>query len=219
MELALYDPEFGYYARAAQRSGRAGDFFTSVDVGPLFGELLAHADRGDGRAPRFASKSRVSRWSKPAPGDGRLVRMPSLRGLRSVAPHILARTRVCTWSSAAPCAREAQHATSRRRRPAGHSSAATSCPTSSKACSSRTSCSTRCRCTRWSCARRDSARSTSTPGRRPPCHTRRTALVRTGSVRASRRRGTALVTGRAGGDFARGRRLGPRRRARLDAGS
>ena len=40
MELALYDPEFGYYARAAQRSGRAGDFFTSVDVGSLFGELL-----------------------------------------------------------------------------------------------------------------------------------------------------------------------------------
>src|SRR6476646_5850304 len=40
MDLALYDPEYGYYARAAQRSGRAGDFFTSVDVGPLFGELL-----------------------------------------------------------------------------------------------------------------------------------------------------------------------------------
>ena len=40
MELALYDPELGYYARAAQRSGRAGDFFTSVDIGPLFGELL-----------------------------------------------------------------------------------------------------------------------------------------------------------------------------------
>ncbi|HEV2984180.1 MAG TPA: SAM-dependent methyltransferase, partial [Vicinamibacterales bacterium] len=40
MELALYDPEFGYYARAAQRSGRAGDFFTSVDVGAIFGELL-----------------------------------------------------------------------------------------------------------------------------------------------------------------------------------
>jgi SAM-dependent MidA family methyltransferase len=40
MDLALYDPEAGYYARAAQRSGRGGDFFTSVDVGPLFGELL-----------------------------------------------------------------------------------------------------------------------------------------------------------------------------------
>ena len=41
MELALYHPELGYYARAGQRSGRAGDFFTSVDVGPIFGELLA----------------------------------------------------------------------------------------------------------------------------------------------------------------------------------
>jgi SAM-dependent MidA family methyltransferase len=42
MDLALYHPELGYYARAARRSGRAGDFFTSVDVGPLFGELLEH---------------------------------------------------------------------------------------------------------------------------------------------------------------------------------
>jgi SAM-dependent MidA family methyltransferase len=41
MDFALYDPERGYYARSPQRSGRAGDFFTSVDVGPLFGELLA----------------------------------------------------------------------------------------------------------------------------------------------------------------------------------
>jgi len=41
MDFALYDAESGYYARAAQRSGRAGDFFTSVDVGPVFGELIA----------------------------------------------------------------------------------------------------------------------------------------------------------------------------------
>src|SRR5437899_13079667 len=40
MDLALYHPDFGYYAGAAQRSGRAGDFFTSVDVGPIFGQLL-----------------------------------------------------------------------------------------------------------------------------------------------------------------------------------
>lgn len=38
--LALYHPQHGYYTSAAQRSGRAGDFFTSVDVGPVFGELL-----------------------------------------------------------------------------------------------------------------------------------------------------------------------------------
>ena len=40
MDVALYHSEFGYYARAAQRSGRAGDFFTSVDVGAMFGDLL-----------------------------------------------------------------------------------------------------------------------------------------------------------------------------------
>src|SRR5881409_2584377 len=40
MDVALYHSDLGYYARAARRSGRAGDFFTSVDVGPLFGELL-----------------------------------------------------------------------------------------------------------------------------------------------------------------------------------
>ena len=41
MSLALYHSEHGYYARAARRTGRNGDFFTSVDVGPLFGTLLA----------------------------------------------------------------------------------------------------------------------------------------------------------------------------------
>ena len=41
MELALYHPELGYYERRAAQIGRTGDFFTSVSVGPLFGELLA----------------------------------------------------------------------------------------------------------------------------------------------------------------------------------
>jgi SAM-dependent MidA family methyltransferase len=41
MELALYDPEHGYYAAAAQRSGRHGDFYTSVDVAALFGATIA----------------------------------------------------------------------------------------------------------------------------------------------------------------------------------
>lgn len=41
MELALYHPEYGYYASRAQRSGRRGDFYTSVDAGPFFGEMLA----------------------------------------------------------------------------------------------------------------------------------------------------------------------------------
>jgi SAM-dependent MidA family methyltransferase len=41
VEAALYHETLGYYARTGQRSGREGDFFTSVDLGPLFGELLA----------------------------------------------------------------------------------------------------------------------------------------------------------------------------------
>mgnify|MGYP003316483163 FL=1 len=41
MDLARYHPRYGYYAKVARRSGRSGDFFTSVDVGTLFGELLA----------------------------------------------------------------------------------------------------------------------------------------------------------------------------------
>ncbi len=41
MELALYAPGLGYYEHAAQRVGREGDFYTSVSVGNLFGELLA----------------------------------------------------------------------------------------------------------------------------------------------------------------------------------
>jgi len=43
MELALYDPDHGYYARPDLAApGRQGDFFTSVSVGGTFGFLLAH---------------------------------------------------------------------------------------------------------------------------------------------------------------------------------
>ena len=40
MELALYEPGEGYYERP-RKIGTQGDFYTSVSVGPLFGELLA----------------------------------------------------------------------------------------------------------------------------------------------------------------------------------
>jgi SAM-dependent MidA family methyltransferase len=40
MELALYSPGMGYYERP-ETVGKAGDFYTSVSVGPVFGELLA----------------------------------------------------------------------------------------------------------------------------------------------------------------------------------
>jgi SAM-dependent MidA family methyltransferase len=41
MELALYDPEGGYYRSATPRPGRAGDFLTAPEAHPLFGWALA----------------------------------------------------------------------------------------------------------------------------------------------------------------------------------
>ena len=41
MAAALYDPRHGYYASGKSRTGKGGDFFTSVSVGPVFGKLLA----------------------------------------------------------------------------------------------------------------------------------------------------------------------------------
>ena len=41
MATSLYHPELGYYAKRTGQVGRAGDFYTSVSVGPLFGRLLA----------------------------------------------------------------------------------------------------------------------------------------------------------------------------------
>ncbi len=58
MELALYCPDCGFYEKENDTIGRRGDFYTSVSVGPLFGELLAFqfavwlAERGTGNAER-----------------------------------------------------------------------------------------------------------------------------------------------------------------------
>jgi SAM-dependent MidA family methyltransferase len=41
MEVALYDPDGGYFATGPLRSEREGDFLTSPEVSPLFGETLA----------------------------------------------------------------------------------------------------------------------------------------------------------------------------------
>jgi SAM-dependent MidA family methyltransferase len=41
MELALYDPQHGYYTTRARIFGRGGDYYTSTDLHPAFGALLA----------------------------------------------------------------------------------------------------------------------------------------------------------------------------------
>ena len=58
MELALYCPNLGYYERPESRIGKAGDYYTSMSVGPLFGELLAF---------QFAD------WVEAIPGPMQLV--------------------------------------------------------------------------------------------------------------------------------------------------
>lgn len=41
MELALYHPEHGYYTSGKEKIGKKGDYYTSSDVHPVFGELIA----------------------------------------------------------------------------------------------------------------------------------------------------------------------------------
>src|SRR5262245_32680381 len=110
MDAALYDPEFGYYARSVQRSGRAGDFFTSVDVGALFGEFLAvqiaemsaHLDaprsvplRSPARPPRAPTESAHGNFTlvEAGAGNGRLA-ADILQALRREQPSLYQRTRL-----------------------------------------------------------------------------------------------------------------------------
>ena len=41
LELALYDPDDGFYATGGRAGGGRGDFLTSPEVGPLFGAVVA----------------------------------------------------------------------------------------------------------------------------------------------------------------------------------
>jgi SAM-dependent MidA family methyltransferase len=111
MDLALYDTDVGYYARAAQRSGRAGDFFTSVDVGPVFGELLAvqaleMARQLDSRAP--GPESHVDLVEAGA-GNGRLS-ADILRAIQRRDPAVYGRLRLHLVEASA-AARAAQRDT------------------------------------------------------------------------------------------------------------
>jgi SAM-dependent MidA family methyltransferase len=116
MDLALYHPEFGYYARAARRSGRAGDFFTSVDVGPIFGELLAvqineMADLVAAAASAPSASSSDFDLVEAGAGSGRLA-ADVLSALRRSHPDLLQRLRL-SLVEASPAARTAQAETLR----------------------------------------------------------------------------------------------------------
>ena len=95
MDLALYDSDFGYYARAARRSGRAGDFFTSVDVGPVFGELLAKQiiEMAGLIEPRSSTDDPPFDLVEAGAGSGRLS-ADILRAIRQRNPDVYQRLRL-----------------------------------------------------------------------------------------------------------------------------
>jgi len=112
MDFALYDREVGYYARSAQRSGRAGDFFTSVDVGPLFGELLAVQVVEIARLmllPGEHPASRTFDLVEAGAGNGRLS-ADILRAIQRLDPDVYATLRLHLVETSA-AARAAQHST------------------------------------------------------------------------------------------------------------
>lgn len=104
MELALYCPEYGYYEKIEDRIGRKGDFYTSVSVGSLFGELLAvrFADWLKRLSSRH-SASTLGTDAKPSEKlwiieggahDGQLA-VDILRWLRERCPELSAKISYC----------------------------------------------------------------------------------------------------------------------------
>ena len=78
MEAALYDPDFGYYMTPGPRIGREGDYYTSLDVHPVFAELIG---RQVVQAAEFIATLPDS------PGDFTIVEMGAGKGL--LAKHLL----------------------------------------------------------------------------------------------------------------------------------
>ncbi len=106
MDLALYHPELGYYARADRRSGRAGDFLTSVDSGTAFGALLA---RQFAEMWRLAAAGAAPALVEAGAGSGRLAR-DVLDHLAADCPDLY-RTLRLTLVERSPAARAAQAGT------------------------------------------------------------------------------------------------------------
>ena len=107
MEMALYHPELGYYTRAPRRTGRAGDFYTSVDVGPQFGALLA-AQIEEMRRLHAAGSSGFDLVEVGA-GNGQLAR-DVLDAAESAHPALHAAARL-TLVETSPAARAAHRET------------------------------------------------------------------------------------------------------------
>ncbi|MFM8232093.1 MAG: SAM-dependent methyltransferase, partial [Chthoniobacterales bacterium] len=107
MAAALYDPRHGYYASGKSRTGKGGDFFTSVSVGPVFGKLLAaqflemRAHLGNPENFTLVEQGAndgqlladiLAAWNGPMP---RVIVVEPIETLRAVQRRTLARWSTC----------------------------------------------------------------------------------------------------------------------------
>ncbi|MDQ2808674.1 MAG: SAM-dependent methyltransferase [Chloroflexota bacterium] len=87
MDLALYDPDYGYYSAGVVALGRGGDFTTSPEVDPAFGAALAvfarRCDAALDHPPRFL-------LAEHGAGSGRLM-ADLLTALRAADPGLYTR--------------------------------------------------------------------------------------------------------------------------------
>jgi SAM-dependent MidA family methyltransferase len=84
MELCLYHPEHGYYMQARERTGVAGDYFTSPDLHPIFARLLA---RQAMEMWEILGRPAPFTWVEMGPGRGWFAR-DFLHWLKTAQPEL-----------------------------------------------------------------------------------------------------------------------------------
>jgi SAM-dependent MidA family methyltransferase len=101
MQTALYDPEFGYYNTERLKIGAQGDYYTSSNVHPAFGAVLARAF-----AELWAGSGEPLTIVEMGPGTGQLA-ADVLSALRDEHPAIFDRLS-CVLVEASPAMRKRQ---------------------------------------------------------------------------------------------------------------
>ena len=104
MRRALYDPVHGYYTRSQPQIGRRGDFFTSVSVGPFFGELLAFqfARWLEGLRQKGENGAKSYQCVEAGAHDGQLA-LDILEALENAEPRLFAALEYWIVEPAAAC--------------------------------------------------------------------------------------------------------------------
>ena len=88
MEQALYAPKLGYYTGGRTKIGKDGDFFTSLDLHPVFGHLVA------AQIIEMSAAIPTGPYTVVEVGAGKgLLALDLLRTIQAAAPDLFARLR------------------------------------------------------------------------------------------------------------------------------